>query len=128
MQAIQELIENARVDLDKLNSMSSDEHRTAVINRALVNAVTVHRMLHLARTFSGYTQLEVATKLGYLSAQFVSNWERGISIPPNKAWVKLSVLLSIPSSIIIDQLRRYHSERLDRDILDLENDLKSNNR
>ncbi|MEK6628086.1 MAG: helix-turn-helix transcriptional regulator [Bdellovibrionota bacterium] len=34
------------------------------------------------RTLSGLSQKDVATKLGYSTSQFISNWERGISQPP----------------------------------------------
>jgi len=34
------------------------------------------------RTQSGLSQKDVATKLGYSTSQFISNWERGISQPP----------------------------------------------
>lgn len=34
------------------------------------------------RNKSGLSQKDVATKLGYSTSQFISNWERGISQPP----------------------------------------------
>lgn len=34
------------------------------------------------RTHAGFTQNQVAKKLGYSSPQFISNWERGLSNPP----------------------------------------------
>lgn len=34
------------------------------------------------RTDAGLSQKDVATKLGYSTSQFISNWERGISQPP----------------------------------------------
>jgi transcriptional regulator with XRE-family HTH domain len=34
------------------------------------------------RSLSGLSQKDVATKLGYSTSQFISNWERGISQPP----------------------------------------------
>ncbi len=34
------------------------------------------------RSTSGLSQKDVATKLGYSTSQFISNWERGISQPP----------------------------------------------
>lgn len=34
------------------------------------------------RSQSGLSQKDVATKLGYSTSQFISNWERGISQPP----------------------------------------------
>jgi ribosome-binding protein aMBF1 (putative translation factor) len=125
MKVIEELIENARTDLDKLNSMPSHEHRAVIISNALANTDNIHSMLQRARVFSGYTQAELAKKLKYKSAQFVSNWERGIALPPNKAWVRLSVLLNIPTQVIINQLRQYHVGRLATDLAELENDLKA---
>lgn len=37
------------------------------------------------RINAGLSQVMVADELGYGSAQFVSNWERGLSIPPKDA-------------------------------------------
>lgn len=34
------------------------------------------------RKDSGLSQSEVSDQLGYTTSQFVSNWERGISLPP----------------------------------------------
>jgi transcriptional regulator with XRE-family HTH domain len=34
------------------------------------------------RVLAGHTQSHVAETLGYSTAQFVSNWERGESVPP----------------------------------------------
>jgi transcriptional regulator with XRE-family HTH domain len=54
--------------------------------------------LQTARQKSGLSQRQVADTLGYSSAQFISNFERGIAVPPLK---KLKVLvrmykLSVP--------------------------------
>lgn len=38
--------------------------------------------LRSKRIESGLTQAEVATRLGYTSPQFISNWERGLASPP----------------------------------------------
>ena len=43
-----------------------------------------------ARERAGLTQREISLELGYSSAQFISNFERGISAPPTK---KLKVLV-----------------------------------
>lgn len=40
------------------------------------------KFLKEKRTLSGLSQKDVATKLGYRTSQFISNWERGISQPP----------------------------------------------
>lgn len=48
-----------------------------------------------SREKSGLTQAEVAKTLGYSTAQFVSNWERGLSYPPLKALRTLSKLYKV---------------------------------
>ena len=40
------------------------------------------KFLKEKRTLVGLSQKDVATKLGYSTSQFISNWERGISQPP----------------------------------------------
>lgn len=34
------------------------------------------------RIAAGFSQADVSTELGYSTPQFVSNWERGVSLPP----------------------------------------------
>ncbi len=41
------------------------------------------------------TQLQLAGRLGYRSAQFVSNWERGLAQPPLKKLLKLITILKL---------------------------------
>lgn len=48
-----------------------------------------------AREKKGLTQKELASKLGIVSAQLISNWERGLCTPPIKKISKLSKILSI---------------------------------
>jgi len=54
------------------------------------------------RVYSGLSQMDVAKKLGYTSAQFVSNWERGLSSPPIHTLRKLSELYQIPPDVLFD--------------------------
>lgn len=46
------------------------------------NSNKLAQFLKEKRTLSGLSQKDVATKLGYSTSQFISNWERGISQPP----------------------------------------------
>jgi transcriptional regulator with XRE-family HTH domain len=50
------------------------------------------------------TQLDLARKLGYTSAQFVSNWERGLAKPPIAQLKVLSKLLKINRNELISIL------------------------
>lgn len=54
------------------------------------------------RIESGHSQMDIAKKLGYTSAQFVSNWERGLSSPPIHTLRRLSELYSVPPDMLFD--------------------------
>jgi transcriptional regulator with XRE-family HTH domain len=49
------------------------------------------------RTEANLSQAEIAKKLGYSSAQFISNWERGKSAPPLRNLAALAELLGVRS-------------------------------
>ena len=48
-----------------------------------------------SRVGAGLSQKDVANRLKYSSAQFVSNWERGVSSPPLRAVRKLASLYKV---------------------------------
>jgi transcriptional regulator with XRE-family HTH domain len=60
------------------------------------------QFLKNAREKAGVTQLEVSNALGYSAAQFVSNWERGLSYPPMKAVIPLAKLYKIKPDILVE--------------------------
>jgi transcriptional regulator with XRE-family HTH domain len=47
------------------------------------------------RTQAGLSQKDVADRLGYSSAQFISNWERGLSSPPMHTLKKLAEMYNV---------------------------------
>ncbi len=53
------------------------------------------KFLRESREKVGLTQMDVANKLGYSSAQFISNWERGLSSPPMKTLNILSSMYKV---------------------------------
>lgn len=57
--------------------------------------MTLSEHLLKARESKGMTQKDLAKKLGIVSAQLISNWERGLCTPPIKKLSKLSSILSI---------------------------------
>ncbi len=56
------------------------------------------------------TQHEVAESLGYSTPQFVSNWERGISLPPRDKLPDISKLLAVPVKEMVFIFQRYQEE------------------
>ncbi|MGE3260905.1 MAG: helix-turn-helix domain-containing protein [Bacteriovoracia bacterium] len=68
--------------------------------------------LQAARAAKNLTQGRVARLLGYSSAQFISNFERGIALPPVKKLKVLIRLYDIPASELIDIINATEREIL----------------
>jgi transcriptional regulator with XRE-family HTH domain len=64
------------------------------------------------RVRSGLTQKDLAKKLRYRSAQFVSNWERGLSLPPTKQFHKIAQLLQIEPAHLLGTWEEYQKRML----------------
>jgi transcriptional regulator with XRE-family HTH domain len=60
------------------------------------------RYLAGRRVAAGFTQRRVAATLGYSSAQFISNFERGIAVPPLKKLKVLLKLYKMPMATVLD--------------------------
>lgn len=72
----------------------------------------VGRFLRARRVKVGLTQLDVANHLQYTTAQFISNWERGISMPPMDTLPRIANLLRIPPRDLIDVINDYQEQVL----------------
>lgn len=77
-----------------------------------LRAKIVGDFLKSMRQKSGFTQQDLAYKLSYSTAQFVSNWERGVSLPPLEILPRLSNLCKIPPRSLVEALFRYQEEAL----------------
>jgi transcriptional regulator with XRE-family HTH domain len=69
------------------------------------------------RTQSSLSQKEVATKLGYSTSQFISNWERGISQPPINTLRTLANMYNVAAEQMFNVL-------LEETMIQVEADLK----
>ncbi|MEK2645275.1 helix-turn-helix domain-containing protein [Bdellovibrio sp. BCCA] len=54
------------------------------------------------RMKAGLSQGDVADKLGYSTPQFISNWERGVSMPPINTLKKLGQLYKISADDLFE--------------------------
>jgi len=61
------------------------------------------KFLREKRVAASFSQGQLAHCLGY-HAQFVSNWERGVSGPPAEMMKKIITVLKIPGEEILDLL------------------------
>jgi transcriptional regulator with XRE-family HTH domain len=76
----------------------------------------LREFLRDARDARGLSQAALASKLGYESAQYVSDWERGISSPPMKKLAKISDLLEIDMDRFFGLLVDVAKERVVEDL------------
>lgn len=60
--------------------------------------------LKAKRTEAGLSQKIVAASLGYRTAQFISNWERGVSQPPIKSIKTLSNIYGVASDFLFEKI------------------------
>jgi transcriptional regulator with XRE-family HTH domain len=65
---------------------------------------TLGEYLQTMRTKAGLTQREVSLTLGYSSAQFISNFERGIAVPPLKKLKVLVKMYDMPVETVMDMI------------------------
>jgi transcriptional regulator with XRE-family HTH domain len=82
--------------------MNALKKRPTVVYQTKRDYEPFGRYMAEKRVAAGYTQRQVADTLGYSSAQFISNFERGIAVPPLK---KLKVLLGMykmPLDTVLD--------------------------
>jgi transcriptional regulator with XRE-family HTH domain len=64
--------------------------------------IALGSLIRQYRVSAGLTQADLAGQLGYRSAQFVSNWERGVSSPPMDVLAQVTDLCKIPKESIVD--------------------------
>ena len=62
------------------------------------------QFLRVAREKAGLTQKEVADQLGYKTSQFISNWERGHSIPPMNSLKTITKMYKISLNDLFEHI------------------------
>lgn len=82
---------------------------------AAAKSKTLAQFLKQTREKAELSQRQVADELGYQSAQFISNWERGISSPPMKTLKHLGELYHVSAKdlyeiMVVDTLRRVEAD------------------
>ncbi len=68
------------------------------------NYETLGEYLQNMRIKANLTQREVSLALGYSSAQFISNFERGIAVPPLKKLKILVKMYNMPADEVMDMI------------------------
>jgi DNA-binding transcriptional regulator YiaG len=78
--------------------------------------VTVGEYLQKMRCKAGLTQRQVGDALGYSSAQFISNFERGIALPPLAKLRVLMGMYKMDSRVLMDLILEVQREELKREL------------
>lgn len=71
--------------------------------------MNLNEFLIQARENKGMTQKHLAKKLGIVSPQLISNWERGLCTPPIKKLNKLSEILEIEFDPTFEMVMKWKS-------------------
>ena len=83
-----------------------------MITESTLRHKLVGTYLKSAREKAGLTQHSVAHTLKYSTAQFVSNWERGVSLPPLNILPRLADILGISAKQCQEMFHRYQQASL----------------
>ena len=67
--------------------------------------------LQSGREKAGLTQKEVAEELEYSTAQFISNFERGIAAPPLRKLKRIIEMYSISPQKVMNMILEHEKER-----------------
>lgn len=73
--------------------------------------------LAAARRKRGLTQKELSDHLGYSSAQFISNFERGIATPPLKKLPKIIKKLNLDTKEVVNFMMQERRKELRGELL-----------
>lgn len=80
---------------------------------AIKGSPTLGLLIKSVRELYGYSQLDLANKMK-CHKQFVSNWERGASLPSNKGIKKLRRVLRLPKYAVIDSIQADFNKRIEQ--------------
>lgn len=83
------------------------------------------QLLRETREYRGFSQSEVAKRLGYSSPQFVSNMERGLCAPPLKAMKELVEMYKMKQDELIQAVVADHELYLKESVTKLRKALRS---
>lgn len=77
---------------------------------------TLGKILKKKRELKGLSQKELSLKLGYETAQYISNIERNVSLPPTKKLKKLSKILDIDKHFLYEAISQIELAKLRKDL------------
>lgn len=80
----------------------------------MVNHDNFGSFLKYHREKKGFSQGNLSKILGYKSPQFVSNWERNISLPPMTMLAEISSVLKIKKNDVIDMLTVEYRKKIEK--------------
>ena len=75
--------------------------------------------LRFKRLQANLTQRQVAQELGYTTPQFISNWERAVSLPPMDVMPKLAKLYAVTGREFVDVIYSYQLQKVEEQKLEL---------
>ncbi|RYZ67224.1 MAG: XRE family transcriptional regulator [Proteobacteria bacterium] len=68
------------------------------------------------RNAAGLSQGDVAKIMGYSSAQFISNWERGLSLPPVTALRQIAFIYKVPTEKLAENFMIFSLKKMEAEL------------
>jgi DNA-binding transcriptional regulator YiaG len=88
----------------KSKKISVIKSKSAKKSSTLAKFPVDNNLFKAKRLELGLSQSEVAEKLGFTSPQFVSNWERGLALPPIVCLPELLKLLKLNKETTVEYM------------------------
>lgn len=79
----------------------------------------VGKPIRKAREQNGLTQWDIAKGMEYTSAQFVSNWERGVSMPPLAELPRVASLVGLTTKELKDRMKACKIKEIELEFKDI---------
>ena len=86
------------------------------MSKAKPSADLLGEFLQQKRNAAGFSQLDISTKLGYSTPQFISNWERGVAAPPINALKKIAQLYGISADELFEVVLATKIQEVTKDL------------
>lgn len=82
------------------------------------------QFIHDKREKKEITQWDVAKEFKYTSAQFVSNWERGVSYPPLADVKELATIIGVKPIELVQRMKKAKQKEIEIEFAEVEKGMR----
>lgn len=90
------------VPIEEISSLLSILSKIRIEERTTGSGNEFAKFFKNERIKSGKSQIDVSVKMKYASPQFVSNWERGVALPPVEDLKTLAKFIDVDANLLFE--------------------------